>query len=71
VQVCGNAVLAHSYWRDLGEKILLVAQTLIYHTHTDQHFDTEGGWSSHGNEESSSEEARKKGGQEEEVVVVQ
>jgi hypothetical protein len=53
----------------LEAKNLLVAQTLIYHTHTDQHFDTEGGWSADGNEESSKEEARKKGGQEEEVVA--
>jgi len=45
-----------------------VAQILIYHTYTDQHFDTEGGWSSHGNEESS-KKARKKGGKEEEVAA--
>jgi hypothetical protein len=49
------------------EKNLLVAQTLIYHSHTVQHFDTEGGWSFHGNEESS-KEARKKSGKEEEVA---
>jgi hypothetical protein len=35
--------LPHSYRKNLEEKILLVAQTLIYHSHTIQHFDTEGG----------------------------
>jgi hypothetical protein len=52
------------------DKILLVAQTLLYLLHTVQHFDTEGGWRSDGDEESSSEEARKKGGQEEVVVAL-
>ena len=29
-----NVVLADSYRRDLENKIVLVAQTLLYHTHT-------------------------------------
>jgi hypothetical protein len=33
-----------------------------------QHFHTERGWGSHGNEESSEEEDRKKSGEEEEVA---
>jgi hypothetical protein len=57
----------HYCRKNLVNKILLGAQTLIY-THTVQHFDTEGGWSAHGNEESS-KEAREEGGQEEEVVA--
>ena len=69
-QACGNAVLVHSHRRNLENKILLVAQTLLYLIHIDSHLDTEGGWSTHGNEESSSEEARKEGGEEEVVVVV-
>jgi hypothetical protein len=51
------------------EKNVHVPQTLIYHSYTDQYFDTEGRWRSHGDEESSSEEACKKGGEEKEVVV--
>jgi hypothetical protein len=57
------------FFNDLREdKNLLAAQTLIYHTQLDQHFDTEGGWSSHGEEESS-KEAGKKDCQEKEVVA--
>jgi hypothetical protein len=48
--------------------ILLVAQSLIYNTYSDPHFDTEGRWSLHGKEEGS-EEVGKKSDQEEEVVV--
>lgn len=42
---------------------------LCYTTHTDSHFDIEGGWSAHGSEESSSKKARKEGSQEEVVVA--
>ena len=59
--------LPSSYLKKLEEKILLAAQTLIYQSHTVQHFYTEGGWSSDGNEESS-KEAREESGEEEEVV---
>jgi hypothetical protein len=52
-----------SYLKKLEEKILLAAQTLIYQSHTVQHFYTEGG-ESLGNEESSKEE----NSNEEEVV---
>ncbi|MGYP001563568058 len=52
------------------ERILLIAQTLLYQTYTITIFEIEGGWSTHGNEESSSEEACKEGsGQEEEVAA--
>ncbi|MCG3768548.1 MAG: hypothetical protein JW394_0661 [Nitrospira sp.] len=57
--------LPSSYLKKLEEKILLAAQTLIYQSHTVQHFYTEGG-ESLGNEESSKEENSK---EEEEVVV--
>lgn len=60
--------LAQSDLKISAEKILLRAQTLIYHSHTVQHFYIEGGWRSHGDEESSSKEARQEGGKEEEVV---
>jgi hypothetical protein len=61
-QTCGNAALAHCCRRNLENKILLAAQTLLYLIHIDSHLDTEGGWSIHGNEESSNEEAGKEGG---------
>jgi hypothetical protein len=52
------------------ERILLIAQTLLYQTYTITIFEIEGGWSTHGNEESSSKEAGKEGsGQEEEVAA--
>ena len=60
--------LAQSDRKNSEEKILLRAQTLIYLSHTVQHFYIEGGWRSHGDEESSSKEARQEGGKEEEVV---
>lgn len=50
------------------ERILLIAQTLLYQTYTITIFEIEGRWSAHGNEESS-EEACQEGGQEEVVVV--
>jgi hypothetical protein len=50
------------------ERILLIAQTLLYQTYTITIFEIEGRWSTHGNEESS-EEACKEGGQEEVVVA--
>ena len=68
-QACRNEVLADSCRRNLKNKILLAAQTLLYLMHVDSHFDTEGGWSAHGNEESSSEEAGKEGSEEEVVVT--
>jgi hypothetical protein len=33
-QVCRNGVLVQSYGRNPEKKILLAAQTLLYHTHT-------------------------------------
>jgi len=61
--------LAQSDRKISEEKILLRDQTLIYLSHTVQHFYIEGGWRSHGDEESSSKEARQEGGKEEEVVL--
>jgi hypothetical protein len=54
--------------KNCAERILLRAQTLLYHTYTITNFEIEGRWSAHGNEESS-EEACKEGGQEEVVVA--
>lgn len=54
--------------QNCGERILLTAQTLLYHTYTVTIFKIEGGWSTHGNEESS-EEASQEGGQEEVVIA--
>lgn len=62
--------LAQSDRKISEEKILLHAQTLLYLSHTVQHFYIEGGWRSHGDEESSSKEARQEGGSEEEEVVL-
>ncbi len=51
------------------ERILLIAQTLLYQTYTITIFEIEGRWSAHGNEESSEEACKEGGGQEEEVVA--
>ena len=65
-----NISLAQSDRKISEEKILLHAQTLLYLSHTVQHFYIEGGWRSHGDEESSSKEARQEGGSKEEEVVL-
>lgn len=51
------------------ERILLIAQTLLYQTYTITIFEIEGRWSTHGNEESSEEACKEGPGQEEEVVA--
>jgi hypothetical protein len=51
------------------ERILLIAQTLLYQTYTITIFEIEGRWSTHGNEESSEEACKEGSGQEEEVAA--